>query len=261
MPRRAPPILALLAALAAVGTGTAARGDDGPATTATVVDLFSRVPRRWISEEADALPIQSPRLLRALPRRCHTRGGYRLFCQGERRVPEPQGPAAELARRLALGHRASALQLRHGGAFPEWLEAARGTDPDERMTWPVPGGRLGRGYGRVRRGEISHRRHFGVDIGADEGTPILAARGGLVVYSDSGLTGYGNVVMLLHEDDKTTFYGHCRATLVFAGQRVQRGQPIAEVGHTGFPENPHLHFEWRQRGWARDPMEHFIDRR
>jgi len=93
-----------------------------------------------------------------------------------------------------------------------------------------------------------------VDIGAEEGTPIVAARGGLVVYSDNGMTGYGNVVMLLHEDDSSTFYAHCAKTNVFAGQIVERGQNIAEVGSTGFAERPHLHWEYRIRGWARDPV-------
>jgi len=171
-------------------------------------------------------------------------------------VPSPHGAEAELARQLALGHRATVLQLRTGAAFEEWLEAAQATDGESSLSWPVPDGRLGRGFGRVRRGELSHRKHFGIDIGADEGTPVVAARGGLVVYSDNGLTGFGNAVMILHEDDTTTFYAHCHATHVFAGQLVSRGQRIAEVGQTGFAERPHLHFEWRLRGWARDPVPH-----
>ena len=100
--------------------------------------------------------------------------------------------------------------------------------------------------------------HRGVDIGGvDEGAPIRAARGGLVAYADNELTGYGNVVILLHHEGYSTFYAHCRALRVFAGQRVERGDVIAEVGMTGFAPAPHLHFEWRQRGWPRDPAPHF----
>jgi murein DD-endopeptidase MepM/ murein hydrolase activator NlpD len=221
------------------------------------IDLATRVPARWLSDEADELPIQSPRLLRTLPRECRTRGGYREHCQGPRRVPEPHGREAELAQRLALGQRATVLVLRMGRALDEWLDAAGGTDARAELDFPVPGGRVGRGFGRVRQGEIRHRRHFGIDIGADEGTPIVAARGGLVVFSDDALTGFGNAVMILHEDDSTTFYAHCRKTIVFAGQRVARGAQIAEVGATGFAEAPHLHFEYRIRGWARDPRPLF----
>lgn len=233
-----------------------ARGDDGP-----VVDLSERVPARWLDGRADRLPLTPARWRQRLPRRCRTRGGYRAYCQGERRVPEPHGPAAELARRLALGHVATALQLRTGPPFPEWAEAAADTDPNTLLRWPVPEGTMGRGYGRVRRGSLSHRRHLGIDIGADEGADIVAARGGLVVYSDDGLTGYGNSVMVLHADGFTTFYAHCYETLVFPGQKVRRGQLIARVGMTGFARAPHLHFEWRQRGWARDPLPQMEDPR
>ncbi|MEM9195187.1 MAG: M23 family metallopeptidase [Myxococcota bacterium] len=250
----------LLAPQPSVGDDRTAGGST-EATIEPIVDLFSRVPRRWVSAEADELLIQSPRLLRVLPERCHTRGGYRAHCSGERRVAEPSGEAAVRAQRLALGHRASALQLRHGGAFPEWLEVVAEGDRNPKLDWPLPGGRMGRGFGRVRQGEIRHRRHNGVDIGGDEGMPIHAARGGLVVYSDNGLTGYGNAVTILHRDDSSTFYAHCSRTLVAAGELVERGQIIAEVGNTGFPENPHLHFEWRLGGWARDPGPEFINRR
>jgi murein DD-endopeptidase MepM/ murein hydrolase activator NlpD len=241
-------------ALAVVGP-PAVRGDDGP-----VVNLADRVPARWLDGRSDRLPLTPARWRRRLPRECRTRGGYRDHCQGERRVPTPTGPAAELAGRLALGHGATALQLRLGPPFEEWAAAAAGTDPDPMLTFPVPEGILGRGYGRVRGGELAHRRHFGIDIGADEGAEVIAARGGLVVYSDNGLVGYGNSVMLLHEDGFTTFYAHCLETLVFAGQKVRRGQRIARVGRTGFAPAPHLHFEWRQRGWARDPVPQMYPR-
>jgi murein DD-endopeptidase MepM/ murein hydrolase activator NlpD len=153
------------------------------------------------------------------------------------------------------------MLLRHDRAFEQWLAAARGIDDQRRLEWPVPGGVLGRGFGRVRRTELKHRPHLGLDIGAEEGTPIIAARGGLVVYSDNGLTGYGNAVMILHEDDTTTFYAHCKKTLVFAGELVERGEPIAEVGATGFAAAPHLHFEWRTGGWPRDPLRQMRDAR
>ncbi|MBW2461273.1 MAG: M23 family metallopeptidase [Deltaproteobacteria bacterium] len=247
------PIVGVLALALGLVAVTVAHANDPDAAEMTV-DLSDRVPARWLSDDADALPIQSPRLLRRLPRRCHTRGGYRDHCQGPRRVPEATGESAARATRLSLGLRASALLLRHGAAAPEWLAVAAGTDSEEQLTFPVPGGRIGRGFGRTRGAELASRPHYGVDIGAEEGTPVLAARGGLVVYSDNGLTGYGNVVMLLHEDDSTTFYAHCRETLVAAGQAVARGQQIASVGSTGFADRPHLHWEYRIRGWARDPV-------
>lgn len=232
----------------------------GAPTAAILVNLAERVPARWLTDMTDDWPLTPARWRRRMPARCRTRGGYRRFCQGERLVPRPHGPAAELARILGLGQRATALQLTNQRPFPEWLAAVAGMDPNEALTFPVADGHMGRGFGRTRTGALARRRHNGVDIGAPEGSPIVAARGGLVAYSDNGLTGFGNVVLLLHRDGYTTFYAHCRRTLVFAGQRVTRGQVIAEVGQTGFAPAPHLHFEWRQRGWARDPSSRFLPR-
>jgi murein DD-endopeptidase MepM/ murein hydrolase activator NlpD len=248
--------LSLCAALCATVPALA----DPPLAAVPIVDLGARVPARWIDGRFDREPLTPERWRRRMPRHCRTRGGYRAHCQGERRVPSPSGPSAELATRLGLGQRATAMQLMYARPFDEWLGAVANEDPEEGLTFPIAGGHLGRGFGRTREGALSDRRHWGVDIGAPEGAPILAARGGLVAYSDNELTGYGNVVILLHRDGFTTMYAHCRATLVFAGQRVERGQPIAEVGMTGFAPAPHLHFEWRQRGWARDPVPLFLAR-
>jgi murein DD-endopeptidase MepM/ murein hydrolase activator NlpD len=77
------------------------------------------------------------------------------------------------------------------------------------------------------------------------------------VYSDNGISGYGNLVMVVHPDATVALYGHCRATYVFPGQRVQRGQVIAEVGQTGYANGPHLHLEYRVAGRPRDPSRLF----
>lgn len=227
-----------------------------PADDEIVVDLTDRVSPRYLTD-MDGWPLTPARWRRRVPPECRTRGGYRTHCQGERLVVEPTGPEAAYARRLGLGQRATALHLMHNRPFSEWTDAVADMETDGSLTFPVESGHMGRGFGRTRSGALSDRRHWGVDIGATEGAPILAAREGLVVYSDNELTGYGNVVMLLHQDGFTTFYAHCRRLHVFAGQRVERAQVIAEVGATGFAGAPHLHFEWRQRGWARDPTSQF----
>lgn len=228
-----------------------------PTQEPVVVDLASRVPERWLNDRTEGWPLTPERWRRRMPPECQTRGGYRDHCQGERLVVAPHGPEAELALRLGLGQRATALLLMHDRPLTEWTDAVAHLESDGSLTFPIANGHLGRGFGRTRTGSLSHRPHWGVDIGAPEGSPILAAREGLVVYADNGLTGYGNVVMLLHFEGFTTFYAHCRRLTVFAGQRVERGQQIAEVGQTGFAQAPHLHFEWRQRGWARDPVPQF----
>ncbi|MAQ18311.1 MAG: hypothetical protein CMN30_26380 [Sandaracinus sp.] len=220
--------------------------------------IEERVPRQWLHNEPDRYPLRPARWRRRVPRECRTQGGYRDHCSGELRMPTPSGPAAALAEHLDLGGRMAARWLMHKRPFDEWLAAVEHLDPGPRLTFPVPGGRRGRGFGRNRRGSIAHRRHNGVDIGAPEGHPIVAAREGLVAYAGNELTGYGNVVILLHHEGYSTMYAHCVDLEVFAGQYVGRGQTIAHVGSTGFAWAPHLHFEWRQRGWVRDPGRHFL---
>ncbi len=181
------------------------------------------------------------------------------ICDGPRRVPVPEGEALERAERLGLGPRAAADRLRIGHPPPEWL-AEIPSAPRDDLLWPVARGLFSRGFGFVRRAEIRHRPHNGVDIVAEEGEHIRAANDGLVVYADNGVSGYGNFLVVLHADGTSTFYAHCRAIYVAPGQLVARGQVVAEVGATGRPYVPHLHFEWRRGGEAMDPMEHFVER-
>lgn len=196
-----------------------------------------------------------------MPRRCRTRGGYREHCSGARVVPEPTGPAAALAAYFGLGERGTAMVMMHRESFPQWLALLEGdADTEDRLTFPVPEGHAGRGFGYTRTGELRRRRHQGLDIGAPRGSSVLAARGGIVVYSDNAITGYGNMVMILHANGDSTFYAHCQATFVAAGERVSRGQPIAEVGDTGFAGGPHLHFELRRNGRPQDPRRRFLRR-
>lgn len=224
------------------------------------VALADHVPLSWWSEITDTWLLEPVRQRRRMPRRCRTRGGYREFCSGERVVPEPSPANQAIAEYFGLGERGTAMVMMHRASFPEWMSLVEGLDDETRLTFPVPVGHMGRGFGFTRTGELRRRRHQGVDIGAPEGATIVAARGGLVVFSDNAITGYGNMVMILHPDGDSTFYAHCRATFVTAGEFVTRGQRIAEVGETGFAGGPHLHFELRRHGWSRDPRRRFLRR-
>lgn len=95
-------------------------------------------------------------------------------------------------------------------------------------------------------GEISY--HSGTDIAVPEGTPILAAAAGTVTIAnatDSWGGSYGYYVKIDHGGGVTTLYAHCSSICVTAGQQVQAGQVIANVGHTGRATGAHLHFEVR----------------
>ena len=100
------------------------------------------------------------------------------------------------------------------------------------------------------------RMHTGVDFPAPEGTPVLAARSGVVTIA-RWVEGYGNVVAIKHTLGVSTLYAHLSAFLVREGERVAVGQPIARVGSTGGSTGSHLHFEVRVRGAAVDPLPAF----
>ena len=98
------------------------------------------------------------------------------------------------------------------------------------------------------------RLHAGIDLGAEYGSPIVAAGAGVVVFS--GMQGgYGNVVEVRHDDGTVTVYGHQSALSVKVGQAVRAGQKLGRVGSTGHSTGPHLHFEVRPDGTkAVDPL-------
>jgi murein DD-endopeptidase MepM/ murein hydrolase activator NlpD len=121
-----------------------------------------------------------------------------------------------------------------------------------RFIWPVPQ------FYKVSSqfGPRGRRHHDGIDIPAPRGTPIVAVEKGMVIYSDNGIRGYGNMVVIAHNDDVFTVYAHNRSNKVKKGDRVKKGQLIAEVGNTGRSTGPHLHFEIRIRNKARNPASY-----
>ncbi|HRP97178.1 MAG TPA: peptidoglycan DD-metalloendopeptidase family protein [Rhodocyclaceae bacterium] len=94
----------------------------------------------------------------------------------------------------------------------------------------------------------------GIDIAGNPGDPVIAAARGKVVYSGSGLRGFGKLVIISHDDDYLTAYAHNQALLVKEGDEVQRGQRIAELGSTD-ADRPKLHFEIRRQGRPLDPLQ------
>ncbi|MGI8575674.1 MAG: murein hydrolase activator EnvC family protein [Egibacteraceae bacterium] len=123
-----------------------------------------------------------------------------------------------------------------------------------RFFHPIPGMTDSNFGWRVHPIFGTRRFHAGMDTGAPTGTPIHAAQSG-VVYSAGSLGGYGNAVILDHGGGLTTLYAHQSQVAVSAGQTVARGEVIGYVGSTGYSTGPHLHFEVRVGGEAREPLE------
>lgn len=122
------------------------------------------------------------------------------------------------------------------------------------FTVPVAGNITSR-YG-YRVHPVTKRResfHRGIDIAAKEGAPVKAAADGIVVKAEYCRNGYGNLVIIEHEKEITTYYGHLSKIRVTRGQRVSRSHVIGAVGSTGSATGAHLHFEVRRGGTAYDP--------
>lgn len=235
---RVPLLVALLIALV-----VPARADDDRVELRTPHDDL---------DERDARDDEAPE---APSRR---RFDYSRFSDGPRRVPEARGSSKTRADTLGLGTLECASRLLNGRPDPAWVEAAHGTMP-EHLLWPVELGRFGRGFGYVRRTRPD-LRHNGVDIVAEEGRVVRAVADGIVAYSDNGVRGFGNLVLIVHPNGWVSAYAHNYRTTVPAGWRVRRGERIAFVGTTGISRGPHLHFELRENGHPLDPLRQFEGR-
>jgi len=99
----------------------------------------------------------------------------------------------------------------------------------------------------------------GVLIGGDAGQPVRAAADGRVVYAGGGLIGYGQLIIVKHNDTYLSAYGHNASLLVREGQSIRQGQRIATMGE-GPGQKPRLHFEIRQNGKPVDPRRYLPPR-
>jgi murein DD-endopeptidase MepM/ murein hydrolase activator NlpD len=169
------------------------------------------------------------------------------------------GAPLALATELGIGSRRIATKMLLEGPTPELVAQVSGHESDT-LLWPVPEGRLWRGFGYVRTGRARRKLHKGIDIGAAEGSLIRSVNDGLVIYADNEVRGYGNLMMVLHPDGSVAFYAHARRLYLFAGQEIERGQVLGEVGHTGIAHGDHLHFELRVRGRPRNPLRRMVGR-
>ena len=122
--------------------------------------------------------------------------------------------------------------------------------------WPVEG-RISSAFGWRNISVAGNRFHGGVDIAASTGTPVRAARGGVV--TRAGWVGaYGFVVIVDHGGGWETRYAHLSRIDVQTGQRVAQGGIVGRVGSTGASTGPHLHFEVRRDGQALDPLAFLV---
>jgi murein DD-endopeptidase MepM/ murein hydrolase activator NlpD len=120
-----------------------------------------------------------------------------------------------------------------------------------KFRWPVKG-RVISAFGP--RPDGTH--NDGINISVPAGTEVLAAEGGTVAYAGSELKGYGNLVLVRHDNGFVSAYAHADELLVKRGDIVRRGQTIAKAGKTGTVDQPQVHFELRQGSKPVDPTPH-----
>ena len=122
-----------------------------------------------------------------------------------------------------------------------------GATPDDDIAWgwPAPGN-------SAVLATFDEVRNKGVDIAGKAGDPVLASADGRVVYAGAGLRGYGNLIILKHNNTYLTAYAHNQALLVKEDQSVHKGQKIAEMGSSD-TDRVKLHFEIRRQGKPVDP--------
>lgn len=160
--------------------------------------------------------------------------------------PAPDGPE----RRAAHAALRSEVLAGLGGL----LQGRVLSPPDDGFTWPLAEPpRLTSTFGWRNVSVGGNRYHQGIDLGAATGTPVRAARGGVVVRA-AWIGAYGYAVYLSHEGGYETRYAHLSRVSVRVGQVVATGEEVGAVGSTGASTGPHLHFEARLDGRALDPL-------
>lgn len=128
---------------------------------------------------------------------------------------------------------------------PTKTEALKSTQD---WIWPVKG--------KLIKTFSKHEHTFskGIDIAGTLGTPVLAAKEGKVVYSGGGLRGYGQLIIIKHNDTFLSAYAHNQQLLVKEGDAIAKGQTIAQMGQSD-SDRVKLHFEIRQNGQPVDPLQ------
>ncbi len=162
-------------------------------------------------------------------------------------APAPSAPPETVAMAAPPPSPSPAPKAETPAPRPSASDAA--SEDDDRIEWVWPA------KGKIV-GTFSETANLkGIDIAGSAGQPVLASASGTVVYAGSGLRGYGKLVIVKHNGTYLSAYAHNREILVKEGDKVAKGQKIAEMGNTDATEVK-LHFEIRRKGKPMDPVRY-----
>ncbi len=163
-------------------------------------------------------------------------------------------------------------QQRLAARTPDYLDqtqpVTRQPAPVLRQETQIPRADNGSGFRWPVRGRViskfgskpNNTRNEGINIAVPEGTGVRAAEAGVVAYAGNELKGYGELVLVRHQNGWVTAYAHNSELMVKRGDAVRRGDVIARAGKTGSVKTPQVHFEVRQGATAVDPMKYLSSR-
>ena len=228
--RGAPADTELTPTLKPATTGAAAEPAAAERYTVRRGETLSGIARRFdvgLTQLAQANAIKQP---------------YRVYAGQKLRIPH------------SGGYKTTTVEL--GNNEPRTVRLATGEPPPlsgDDFLWPVNGKVVGK-YGPIDQ----WRRRDGIDIAARRGAPVVAAQDGIVAYAGNGIRGYGEMILLRHDQGYITTYAHNASLLVEVGDVVRRGQVIARVGDSGDATRTMLHFELRKGRQPIDPETRLV---
>ena len=198
-------------------------------------------------------PIES-RSLAPLPVTPTPRNRAQVNAPAPPAAPPKAPPAVSSPAAMAVTPSSAMESSWYDFTIPEPPSAAAAIPQTERrFLWPV-NGRVISPFG----GNANGGRNDGINIAVSRGAPIHAAGSGEVTYVGNELKGYGNLILIRHENGFITAYAHAERVDVKRGDRVERGQVIGSAGSTGDVSQPQLHFELRHGTTPVDPMPYLV---
>lgn len=169
-------------------------------------------------------------------------------------APAPLPPRQQIARTPDYLDQAEPVSRPQAPVMQQETQIEQ-VDNGSGFRWPVRGRVISK-FGS----KPNNTRNEGINIAVPEGTGVRAAEAGVVAYAGNELKGYGNLVLVRHQNGWVTAYAHNSELMVKRGDAVRRGDVIARAGKTGSVKTPQVHFEVRQGATAVDPMKYLSSR-